>query len=513
MKPPRHIVLITSDQHRGDCYGFAGRRVHTPHLDALARGGTWLRNTITPNVVCQPARASMLTGLLPLTHGVRDNGIDLPEAAAAQGWAAVLARAGWATAFIGKAHFSTYHSYAPTGRPENVASAHRFPDSWFGPYMGFEHVELMLVGHNRWLPEPPPGGLHYERWYHADGRGAERNALYLERLPPATRAPQTHHSGLPVEWHNSTWTADRGIAFIERCAARRERFACWISFPDPHHPFDAPVPWSRLHDPAAVDLPPHRRRDLARRPWWHRAALEGVPETRADLRAIRETYSRMRELDDDELRELTANYYGMIALIDHQVGRIVARLQALGLLDETLLLFTSDHGDWLGDHGLVLKGPMHYDGLLRVGLLARGPGVPAGRVVTDPVSTLDLAATFFDLAGLGDAPGTPRTHGRSLAPVWRGEATRDHALNEWALGAARCGVALDLRTVRSARWRLTVERGSGAGELYDLRDDPCETVNRFDDPSCRDLRTSLEAALAARPDDALRTPLPQVGAA
>jgi len=156
---------------------------------------------------------------------------------------------------------------------------------------------------------------------------------------------------------------------------------------------------------------------------------------------------------------------------------------------------------------------MHYDGLLRVGLLARGPGVPAGRVVTDPVSTLDLAATFFDLAGLGDAPGTPRTHGRSLAPVWRSEATRDHALNEWALGATRCGVALDLRTVRSARWRLTVERGSGAGELYDLRDDPCETVNRFDDPSCRDLRTSLEAALAARPDDALRTPLPQVGAA
>jgi arylsulfatase A-like enzyme len=128
-----NILLVTSDQHRGDCFGFEGRRVHTPHLDLLAAQGTRFAACITPNVVCMPARASMLTGLLPLTHGTHDNGIDLDEATAEQGFAGTLARAGYATAFIGKAHFSSNHSATPTGRCENVPSSHRFGDDWHGP--------------------------------------------------------------------------------------------------------------------------------------------------------------------------------------------------------------------------------------------------------------------------------------------------------------------------------------------------------------------------------------------
>ena len=113
-----------SDQHRADCFGFEGRRVRTPHLDLLARQGTRFTNCITPNVVCMPARASILTGMLPLTSGVHDNGIDLDESTAAVGFAGSLSKAGYDTRFIGKAHFSSNHSYAnrPTGRCENVAS-------------------------------------------------------------------------------------------------------------------------------------------------------------------------------------------------------------------------------------------------------------------------------------------------------------------------------------------------------------------------------------------------------
>lgn len=516
MKRP-NILLVTSDQHRGDCVGFEGRAVSTPHLDLLAMQGTRFSACITPNVVCMPARASMLTGLLPLTHGTHDNGIDLDEATAEQGFAGTLARAGYATAFIGKAHFSSNHSARPTGRCENVPSSHRFPDDWFGPYMGFEHVELMQLGHNYWLPERPPGGLHYERWYHADGLGDLKDRLYRERLPPQTQAAQTHHSALPVAWHNSTWVGDRGIEFLRGQARARNAegsghrapFCAWLSFADPHHPFDAPAPWCWMHRPEDIDLPPDRTRDLQRRPWWHRAALENPPQGGTEeARRVREEYSRMPPQTDAQLRELIASYYGMISLVDHQVGRVMAVLQETGLADDTVVIFTSDHGDWLGDHGLVLKGPMFYEGLLRVPLIVRGPGMPAGRVVADPVSTLDLAATFGDFAGV---PMPAARHSRSLRPLIEGHAGpvghRDHAMTEWRLGPQRCGVALDLRGVRTRHAKLTVEMASGAGELYDLHDDPHETVNRFDDPAFRILRDELMDRLATRPDDCL-DPLP-----
>ncbi|MGE0310739.1 MAG: sulfatase-like hydrolase/transferase [Lautropia sp.] len=527
-----NVLLITSDQHRGDCYGFAGRRVRTPHLDRLRSEGTWMRNCITPSVVCQPARASMLTGLLPLTHGVCDNGIDLDESFADRGFAAHLSRHGYHSAFIGKAHFSTYKTYAPTGRPECIESSAAFGADWYGPYMGFEHVELMLIGHNWFLPEAPPRGLHYERWYHADGDGEQRNALYRTALPPDTGTPQTFHSALPPAWHNTSWVTQRTIAFIRRHAAGRDRgastpFVLWASYPDPHHPFDAPEPWSRLHAPASVDIPVHRTRDLERRPWWHRASLESRSADRPGYREIREAYSRMPELDERQLRELTANYYGMIAMIDDGVGRILRSLDDAGLADDTLVVFTADHGDWLGDHGLVLKGPMMYDGLLRVGAIVRGPGVVAGRTVEHPVSTLDLASTIADFAGasapgdhgaswrglLTDAPGAGESDPpRGEAPVardgFRDARTRAVVLDEWQLGPARCGVALDLRTAHDGRWRLTLERGSGAGELYDLREDPHELDNRFDDPGCRSIRDALVAAIDARPDD-IRAPMPR----
>ena len=146
--------------------------------------------------------------------------------------------------------------------------------------------------------------------------------------------------------------------------------------------------------------------DLERRPWWHKASLYGTPKMEnVELRNFREKHSRTPVQSDRQLSELIANYYGMISLIDHNVGRILAALDAYGLADNTLVVYSTDHGDWLGDHGLILKGPMAYEGLLRVGLLMRGPGVPKGKVVSDPVSTIDLPATFADYAGVARAKG------------------------------------------------------------------------------------------------------------
>lgn len=173
------------------------------------------------------------------------------------------------------------------------------------------------------------------------------------------------------------------------------------------------------------------------------------------------------------------------------------------------MVYSTDHGDWLGDHGLILKGPMAYEGLLRVGLLTRGPGVPAGNIVREPVSTLDLTATFADYAGvrLPDA-----RHSRSLKPLIQGEATRDFAYSELDLHASRCGVDLWLRTVRTKTHKLTLEANSGAGELYDLVNDPQEMDNRFDDHGAKVVRRELKDMIASRPRDQI-APLPQIGMA
>src|SRR5438046_1530422 len=123
--------------------------------------------------------------------------------------------------------------------------------------MGFDYVELVVEGHNSFQPMKPPSGQHYERWYYGDGLGDMKNELYLKNAGPDTKgAPQTVHSAPPVAWHTSTWVADRTIAFLN--GRQDEPFCAWSSFPDPHHPFDAPVPWSLLHNPEDVELPAHR---------------------------------------------------------------------------------------------------------------------------------------------------------------------------------------------------------------------------------------------------------------
>ncbi|MEM7632510.1 MAG: sulfatase-like hydrolase/transferase [Pseudomonadota bacterium] len=503
MRP--NILLISADQHRADCFGFQGRKVKTPHLDALAAAGTVFDACITPCVVCQPARASILTGQLPRTHGVHDNGIDLDPAIGEKGFAGMLGAAGYDTAYFGKAHFSTYHTFEATGTPECLKSSVRYPEDWHGPYMGFEHVELMLVGHNWWAPETPPGGQHYERWFHADGRGDEKIKAMWENGGDTKGAAQTWHSKLPVEWHNSTWTANQAIDWLAQPHA--DPFCAWVSFPDPHHPFDAPEPWSHLHDPAEVDLPAHRTRDFTGRPWWHEKVLTAEPQgAGAD---IRKNYSRIPPQSDAQLREIIANTYGQIALIDHNVGRILDALEAQGLAENTIVIYISDHGDWLGDHGLILKGPMHYEGLLRVPLIIRGPGVPAGERVDAPVSTLDMLPTFAELA---ETAPLHSIHGASLCPLWQGRGRRDHAYNEWELLPTRAGVGLSLRTVRTRTHKLTVDMTSGAGELYDLGDDPHELKNLWDDPNAVTAQEALMAKALARPDD-MRPIQTQVGMA
>ena len=511
MKPNKNpnIIIITSDQHRGDCYGFKGKNIKTPHLDKMAQGGVVFDQCITPNAVCQPARSSILTGLLPCTHGVSDNGIDLQPEMAARGFGKRFSEAGYSSGFIGKAHFSTHHTFQPTGSPECRWSIPKLNPDWQGPYMGFHHLETMVLGHYaNTSPKPPPDALHYERWFFQDGKGNEKIKQWQTRLKPDIEAPQTWNSALPVAWHTSTWVADRSIEFIKY--HQEGPFILWISFPDPHTPFDCPEPWSRLHHPETVDLPRQMNLDFENKPWWHKKSFEGTPNLQdQELQQHRAKWSRQTAPDEEPLRHLIANYYGMISLIDHNLGRINTVIDDLGLNKTTLRVFTSDHGEWLGDHGLLLKGPMLYEGLLRVGLILQAPWIEGGSSIYETVSTLDIAPTIYDYAKLNPHQNL---HGQSLRPLIENNGTRDYALSEWDLRPSRNGLSLRLKTVRTSHAKLTYEFLSGTGEMYDLTNDPDEMYNLYDDPGYRPLRKELMEMIQSRPDDEIPM-LDQVGMA
>jgi arylsulfatase A-like enzyme len=267
-----------------------------------------------------------------------------------------------------------------------------------------------------------------------------------------------------------------------------------------------------MYDPKDMVLPAHRTRDFERRPWWHKAQFEGKPQL-ADpvMLKFRAEGSRMPDQSDAQLAEMTANYYGMISQIDHNVGRMLSALEAAGVADNTLVIYTTDHGELLGNHGLYLKGPTPYEDLLRVTMVVRGPGVVQRQLVVEPVSTLDLAATFYDFAGVAKPDDM---QSRSLGKLLRGGAeTRDCAYSEWHVHPSRCGVALKLRTIRMQKYKCTFELESGAGELYDLWNDPQEMHNLYDDPGYAQVRRELHDMMRARPGAIVENPAEPIGMA
>ena len=484
---------------RGDCFGrFETRGVRAPHIEQLAEDGVRFATCITPNLVCQPARASMLTGMLPLTHGVYDNGVDPDPTLARIGFATQFADNGYDTAFFGKAHFSSRETFAPTGSPECKQSSSGYGDNWNGPYMGFDDVRLCVLGHLQKSRKPvPPEGQHYERWFASRGARDEAWQLHTTELEPVTGAVRTWNSALPAVWHTSQWVADHTIEFLNKRGGDKP-FLVWASFPDPHHPYAPPAPWHNEYDHQDVTMPASHELDLERRPWWHKAALTGTPKLDDPaLRQNRKDASGAEPQSDRQLAHMTANYFAMISQIDHHVGRILDVLDARGLAENTIVVYTSDHGDLLGDHGLYMKGPMPYEGLLRVGCVMRGPGIPKGRTVSDPVSTLDLAATFYEYCDLEQPPDI---QSRSLRPLIETDsASRDVAYSEWHLLPLRCGVELQLTTVRTKTHKMTLEQKSGAGELYDLTTDPDEMENLFTSSHRSAVQRELEDMIRARP--------------
>jgi arylsulfatase A-like enzyme len=497
-----NVLLITTDQQRADSIGAYGNPVcRTPNLDRLAAAGTRFDACRTQHPFCQPARATILTGQYPSTHGVVFNGFDLPEEASEQSVATAFGQAGWATGLFGKAHFASTYPFFPTGALESVAGSATMPDGWTGPYFGFDHVQLVLFGHAMrltamqglfsWCFGPAPMGLHYGRWLYRDGRAKGDERLRLMQPEAAGAAwdhTQTWANALPEEDHPTTWIADAAIDWLQRQAGAPRPFFGWVSFTDPHHPMDPPGRWAKEYSPDDVRevLPTRHPGELDGKPELHRIWSEGNRGGRFEW-----ANPGGGLLTDDELATMTAGYYGMVGQLDHNIGRLLDALDELALTDDTLVIMTTDHGEMLGEHQQIFKGPVHYDGLLRVPLIVRGPGVPAGAVIEEPVGTIDLAPTMLRAAGL---PVPAHCEGAPLPGIaGQPTGTREHTLTEDDFDVV---AEIPLRTVTTARYKLTRYLADDAiGELYDFEDDPGELVNRWDDASYAAVRADLLALL------------------
>ncbi|MGE9293145.1 MAG: sulfatase family protein, partial [Puniceicoccales bacterium] len=279
-------------------------------------------------------------------------------------------------------------------------------------------------------------------------------------------------------------------ALLDEFAAQDEPFFLWSSYFDPHPSYVVPAPWDTMYDPDKLTLPKGRPGEHDHNPRFHRYAMS-TDATRADF-GIEEGTECMHGVhshveDEAKTRRDLAIYYGMVSFMDQAIGKTLDKLDELGLTDNTLIVFTTDHGHYLGHHGLIAKGPFHYEDGVKVPMLAAWPNhIPAGGRTQALQSLVDLPVTFLAAAGM---PKPQKMTGVDQLAVWEGkaESARDHCIVE---NNHEPGIA-ELKTYVDARYKLTVYRAYDEGELYDLEKDPGEFENRFDDPDYAAVKTRL----------------------
>lgn len=481
-----NILLVTSDQQHYRALGLHDPTLHTPAMDSLGRDGLMANRAYCNNPVCSPSRATLITGRYPSSHGCWTIGVRLPDDSSVlePSLPVQLAHGGYATALIGKAHFEPLRSMPDQPSLESYPTLHDL-DFWrdfHGPYYGFDHVEL-----GRMHADEAHVGQHYALWMEKKGLTNWRD--YFRKSWPVDDAPRRVHSwDLPVEMHYSTWVAERSIASIEQAVGEDRPFFTWASFHDPHPPYLVPEPYASMYDPADMSPGTLSDEEWATLPPWVRMTQEENP----DFSPWQETQHgnhgfHSHRTDESRLRQNLAVYYGMLSLIDDQLARMLSRLDDLGVAENTIVIFTTDHGHFLGQHGLVAKGPFHYEDMIRVPFLARWPGrIPAGTRCDALTSHVDLAPTLLGAAGL---PVPPIMQGVDQMPVWSG--AQDSA-RDWVLVENRHQPsAIHVRTFVQDRYKLTIYRGEPWGELYDLERDPGERHNLFDDPAAASVKQQL----------------------
>ena len=425
-----NILFIMDDQHRHDYLSTAGASfVHTPNLDGLAERGVRFTQCITNAPVCAPARIGLASGLQPARLGCLANNCYLPRHITP--YYARLRDAGYRVGCVGKVDLAKPDPY--NGRHGDRPRVF----SW-----GFTHpVECEGKMHAGRADEPRgPYGF----WLDEQGLFERFRADYASRGARGWIQGASHDSVLPEEAFEDAYIGRRAAKWIE-AVPDDYPWHLFVSFVGPHDPFDPPTSYADRYRDTAV--PP---------------AVSGGQESKPDW-----VNARRRSLSDDEIAVTRRQYCAAIELIDDQVGRIIEEVERRGMREDTLIVFASDHGEMLGDHGLYTKS-VPYEAALRVPLVAAGPGIPGGRTSDALVELIDVNPTLCGLAGL---PAQEGLDAKDFSAVLTGEQS---VHREEGASALR-----EFRLVRTAEYKL-IAHATGETELYGLENDPDERKNIVD---------------------------------
>ena len=427
-----NILIIYTDQQRWDALGANGNpEIHTPHLDALAARGVSFTHHFVQNPVCMPSRISMLSGQYPSTLGITHMGVPVPEDTPTL--PRFLKTYGYHTANIGKLHFLPHAN-----------RDHRLPH----PAYGFDHLEI--------ADEPGVYEDAYRAW--ARRKAPEQMDGISAGIPPAARIWQramgvedgVKHRGNPEgrqdftegipfaaddDLTHSAFVGEQTVEFIKATGA--EPFLCIAGFYSPHAPWMAPQKYLDLYDPEQLTVPLF------------------PPEVDAQRPAESDA-----QFSDSQLRRAKQGYYAMISEVDHYVGRILDTLDACGKRENTIVVFTSDHGEWLGEHLRFGKGYPAHDAASRVPLIIAAPGCGQGQTFEGVAEAVDIVPTLLELSGIQNPPFL---QGESLVGVLQGTGAR-------AKGSALTEGA-GWKTLRTPQYRYLVH-ADGRESLWDLAVDP-----------------------------------------
>jgi len=448
-----NILWYCADQQRWDTvHALGNQHIRTDALDALVASGVAFNRAYTQSPICTPARATFLTGRYPASHHVYRNG-NAYFPAHEKLVTKRLAEAGYDCALVGKLH---------------LAAAKHYEVRTDDGYRMFH-----------WSHHPTPDqayGHDYENWLKHEKK-VDPQELYAD-------LNYFCGPGVATEYHQTTWCSEMAIRFI---GERRDRpWMISVNPFDPHGPFDAPPEYLSRYNPSSLPLPRFRDSDVERQRAF--AAIDQQTKHAEDPR-VRKTivpvsasggHDALASAHNDyDALDVKANYYAMIEQIDDQFGRIMQTLRDSGQIENTLVIYMSDHGEMLGDHGLILKGCRFFDGLVRVPLIMSWPGQFKAGLRSDAlVETVDVAPTLMDACGLG----VPEVmQGKSLLPLMRGEV--DPALHKKAvvceyreaMGGHQDNTHASM--VFDGRYKSVFYHGHSIAELFDHADDPEEYNN------------------------------------
>ena len=485
-----NILLITSDQQHWNTIGAFNSEINTPNLDRLVKEGTTFSRAYCPNPTCTPSRASIVTGMYPSQHGAWTLGTKLLEDRHVVG--DDFQQAGYKTALVGKAHFQPLHS------TEEYPSLEAYPtlqdlDFWRefnGPFYGFDTVELARNHTNE-----AHVGQHYAIWMEENGLKNWRDYFLA---PTGNMDPnETYKWRIPEKYHYNNWIAERSNAMLEDYKNNDEHFFLWASFFDPHPEYLAPEPWDSMYDDKELTIPAMTEGEHEKNPPHFGKTQEDNPdfsdlhESGFGIHGYRShhyyEYGAKKKLTDYDKKKLVSTYYGMVSMLDKYVGKILDKLDELGLTENTIVVFTTDHGHLFGQHGLQAKGGFHYEDLIKLPFIVRYPDhVPAGHTSSAIQSLVDLAPTFLSLCGLAIPHSMT---GIDQKQVWLGESdqARDHAVCEFRHEAT----TIHQKTYVDEKYKITVYYNQTYGELFDLENDPGEINNLWNEEEYAELKSTL----------------------